>query len=163
MSVVRTGPLTVDLAARRVTVNGMPVDIGGFHQTQREWRYLACVAQRVGEFVPYKTLSAEVLDWPDVGRYELNNLRRIRCRLLMRLGDQCKPLIRVSHGSGVTLEHVRPTSDDDLSDGIRHAAETLAWIESRQGPLPDDGYARIETTVGTVRRLAARLEQEAAS
>ena len=39
-------------------------------------------------------------------------------------------------------------------DDVRRAKETLDWIEQRQGPLPSDGYARIQTTVGQVRAMA---------
>lgn len=37
---------------------------------------------------------------------------------------------------------------------MRRANETLDWIEQRQGPLPEAGYARIQTTVGQVRAMA---------
>ena len=40
-----------------------------------------------------------------------------------------------------------------LTAAIEHANQTLDWIEQRQGPLREDGYARIETTVGVVRAL----------
>lgn len=43
-----------------------------------------------------------------------------------------------------------------LAGAIAHANDSLDWIEHRQGPLPDDGYARIETSVGVVRALAGR-------
>lgn len=47
---------------------------------------------------------------------------------------------------------------------VRRANEALDWIEQRQGPLPADGYARIETTVGRVRAMteqddAARIAE----
>lgn len=40
------------------------------------------------------------------------------------------------------------------TDDVRRANETLDWIEARQGPLPESGYARIETDVRTVRAMA---------
>ena len=40
------------------------------------------------------------------------------------------------------------------ADDVRRANETLDWIEQRQGPLPEAGYARIQTTVGQVRAMA---------
>lgn len=44
-----------------------------------------------------------------------------------------------------------------LAGAIAHANDSLDWIEARrQGPLPEVGYARIETTVGVVRALAGR-------
>ena len=44
-----------------------------------------------------------------------------------------------------------------LAGAIAHANVSLDWIEARRdGPLPDDGYARIETSVGVVRALAGR-------
>jgi len=42
---------------------------------------------------------------------------------------------------------------DLLAGAIRNANDSLDWIEQRDGPLPDDGYARIETSVGVVRAL----------
>lgn len=43
-----------------------------------------------------------------------------------------------------------------LAGAIAHANDSLDWIEARKGPLPEDGYARIETSVGVVRALAGR-------
>ncbi len=43
-----------------------------------------------------------------------------------------------------------------LAGAIQQANDRLDWIEARQGPLPDDGYARIETSVGVVRALRGR-------
>lgn len=40
-----------------------------------------------------------------------------------------------------------------LAEAVERANEALDWIEARQGPLREDGYARIETTVGVVRAL----------
>ena len=42
---------------------------------------------------------------------------------------------------------------DPFAEAVERANEALVWIEQRQGPLPADGYARIETTVGVVRAL----------
>ena len=53
-TVVRTGPLIVDLAARTVTVDGAPV-----HLTGREWGLLACLARRVGRFCSNRDIVAE--------------------------------------------------------------------------------------------------------
>lgn len=41
----------------------------------------------------------------------------------------------------------------DLAGAIRHANDRLDWIEARQGPLPEDGFTTIETSVGVVRAL----------
>ena len=40
------------------------------------------------------------------------------------------------------------------AEDVRRAKEALDWIEARQGPLPEAGYARIETDVRTVRAMA---------
>lgn len=49
-----------------------------------------------------------------------------------------------------------------LLDGpIERANEALDWIEQRDGSLPADGYARIETTVGVVRALRRRQGEQA--
>lgn len=42
---------------------------------------------------------------------------------------------------------------DPFAEAVERANEALDWIEQRQGPLPADGYARVETTVGVVRAL----------
>ena len=53
-----------------------------------------------------------------------------------------------------------PTSIEKLEAAIEHANSTLDWIEKRDGPLPNGGYARIETTVQVVRALrGVRLER----
>lgn len=48
------------------------------------------------------------------------------------------------------------TTHTTLASAIARANAALDWIEARQGPLPADGYARIETSVGVVRALAGR-------
>ena len=48
------------------------------------------------------------------------------------------------------------TTDEALRNlmyDIGKANESLDWIEKRDGPLPNGGYARIETTVAVVRAL----------
>lgn len=47
-----------------------------------------------------------------------------------------------------------------LVEPVRKAVRTLAWIEAREGPIREDGYARIEMTVREVRQLAALLNVE---
>lgn len=48
-----------------------------------------------------------------------------------------------------------------LREPLRAAVATLDWIETHgKTPLRDDGYARIETDVQTVRRLWAALNAE---
>lgn len=51
----------------------------------------------------------------------------------------------------------RDTLTELLTVPVAQAAATLDWIETRQGQLKSDGYARIETTVDVVRRLHAVL------
>ena len=46
-----------------------------------------------------------------------------------------------------------------LLPAIEKANEVLDWIEKRDGPLPNGGYARIETTVAVVRAFGMRLAQ----
>lgn len=161
MSVVATGPLVVDLERQAAWVSGRPVQFWPYSGTtlHREWRLLACLARNVDRLVPLQTLSADVLDWPDIGRYEQKNLRVIRSRLVSRLGAECKPLFSVTPGRGVMLRS-SPSLVDVLRAPVRRAAETLDWIEARQGPLQPDGYARIELTVADVRALARLLTVE---
>ena len=47
------------------------------------------------------------------------------------------------------------------ANDVRRAKETLDWIEARQGPLPEAGYARIETDVRTVRAMAEGQDDDA--
>lgn len=47
-----------------------------------------------------------------------------------------------------------------LTEPVRRATASLAWIEDRDGPLRENGYARIEMTVREVRQLAALLNVE---
>ena len=54
------------------------------------------------------------------------------------------------------------TTDEALRNlmyDIGKANESLDWIEKRDGPLPNGGYARIETTVAVVRAFGMRLAQ----
>lgn len=44
-------------------------------------------------------------------------------------------------------------TNEQLAAAIVRANERLDWIEARDGKLPDDNYATIETTVGLVRAL----------
>jgi len=105
VSVIRTGPLVVDLDRHEVAVNGAPVTINHYRAgTQRQWRLLACLARRIGQGVSYQTLATEVLGWPDDGRYERRNLREIRRRLVANLGTECDDLIRTVPGWGFRLE-----------------------------------------------------------
>lgn len=55
-------------------------------------------------------------------------------------------------------ERPAPYTVDALAGAIEQANDRLDWIEARQGPLPDDGYASIETTVGVVRALRRQGE-----
>lgn len=48
-----------------------------------------------------------------------------------------------------------------LAEAVERANEALDWIEQRQGPLPSDGFATIETTVGVVRALRRRQGEQA--
>jgi hypothetical protein len=159
--IVATGPLVVDLDQQAAWVSGraVPFRPTGGTRHHREWLLLACLARNVDRLVPIQTLANEVLGWPDTGRYELHNLRIIRSRLVHRLGSECKPLIDVVAGCGVRLKR-EPSLVDILREPVRRAAETLTWIEARQGPLSDDGYARVEMTVANVRALARLLAVE---
>lgn len=54
----------------------------------------------------------------------------------------------------------QPAEYTALERAIEHANSTLDWIEKRDGPLSNGGYARIETTVQVVRALrGVRLER----
>lgn len=48
---------------------------------------------------------------------------------------------------------------DPFAEAVERANEALDWIEARQGPLPADGYARVETTVAIVRALGRAVAQ----
>lgn len=96
---VALGPLLVDLGACLVWVDGVAVDL-----TPTEWRFLACLARRVGQVVTHAELLDEVWGWA-VGASERHIVRVCLARLRARLGV-AGPLVvtRVGVGYGLGIE-----------------------------------------------------------
>lgn len=148
--VVRTGPLVIDPARREVLVGG-----GSVTMLPTEWRILGALVARPGALVLHEEMASAVFgdDWRRLRwRSVLNAMRMQRVRLRAKLGPAAHLLTTV-RCVGLRLEMVPPEDADPLAGAVERANEALDWIEARQGPLREDGYARIETTVGVVRAL----------
>ena len=88
------GGLSIDRAARRVLVDGIPV-----HLTPTEFDLLACLAASPGTVLTRETLMAEVWDWPDATgtRTVDSHVRALRAKV----GPE---RVRTVHGVGYALE-----------------------------------------------------------
>jgi DNA-binding response OmpR family regulator len=88
------GPLTIDRAARRVSVGGTAV-----HLTPTEFDLLVCLATSPGTVLTRETLMAEVWDWPDATgtRTVDSHVKSLRAKI----GSD---LVRTVHGVGYALE-----------------------------------------------------------
>jgi two-component system, OmpR family, KDP operon response regulator KdpE len=100
--VVRTGPLTVDLVSRAVTLDGRPVTL-----TRQEYRLLHLLASHLGLVITHDQLMNNI--WgnssPDNVQYLRTLVRRLRQKLEVDPG-QPKLLISES-GVGYRLEHCK--------------------------------------------------------
>ncbi len=88
------GPLTIDRAARRVSVDGTAV-----HLTPTEFDLLACLAASPGTVLTREALMTEVWDWPDATgtRTVDSHVKSLRAKI----GSD---LVRTVHGVGYALE-----------------------------------------------------------
>jgi two-component system, OmpR family, KDP operon response regulator KdpE len=98
--VVRTGPLTVDLVSRAVTLDGRPVIL-----TRQEYRLLHLLASHLGLVMTHNQLIKEI--WgnssPDNVQYLRTLVRRLRQKLE---ADPGQPKLLISEsGVGYRLEH----------------------------------------------------------
>lgn len=107
--IVRTGPLTINLQDRTVTVNGETVQVVNHHgmwpDHQRRWRILETLALHMGEAVPRRELLARAFDIDDsvrVGKWELHMLTVARCRLRASLGE-ARRLVVTERDGGMRL------------------------------------------------------------
>jgi DNA-binding response OmpR family regulator len=91
------GPLTIDRAARRVSVEGTPV-----HLTPTEFDLLVCLASSPGTVLTRESLMAEVWDWPDATgtRTVDSHVKSLRAKI-------GAGLVRTVHGVGYALEPAR--------------------------------------------------------
>ena len=149
--VVRTGPLVIDPARREVLVGG-----GSVTMLPTEWRILGALVARPGAMVLHEEMASAVFgdDWRRLRwRSVLNAMRMQRVRLRAKLGPAAHLLTTV-RCVGVRLEMVPAEyATDPLAEAVERANAALDWIEARQGPLREDNFATIETTVGVVRAL----------
>lgn len=119
---IRTGPLTVDLARQEAVVNGravpmVPTGVGGRRDT-RSWRYLECLALRAGVTVDYRTILSEVWDYdatPTTSEHTLVAVVRGRVRAM--LGEAGRLIVTV-YGIGNRLE-LEAAAGDAADGGVR--------------------------------------------
>jgi DNA-binding response OmpR family regulator len=92
--VVRLGPLEIDRAARKVTVDGAPV-----HLTPTEYELLDLLARAPGTVLTRAVLLEQVWDWPDGSgtRVVDSHIKALR----RKIGAD---LIRTVHSVGYALE-----------------------------------------------------------
>ena len=88
------GDLSIDRAARRVLVDGIPV-----HLTPTEFDLLACLAASPGTVLTRETLMAEVWDWP-----EATGTRTVDSHVKSLRAKIGADLVRTVHGVGYALE-----------------------------------------------------------
>jgi two-component system, OmpR family, KDP operon response regulator KdpE len=97
--VVRTGPLTVDLVLRTVTLDGRPVSL-----TRQEYRLLYLLASHLGLVVTHDLLIKDI--WGDSSPQNVQYLRTLMRRLRQKLeADPTRPELLISEsGIGYRLE-----------------------------------------------------------
>lgn len=93
-SILRVGPLELDIAARRLRLNGAEVDL-----TAREWRLLEYLAFRRGQVVPRLEIEAHIYD--DLVEPMSNVVDTAVYGLRRKIGTD---LIRTRRGLGYVLE-----------------------------------------------------------
>jgi len=94
---VTAGPVRIDRAARRVSVDGVDV-----HLTPTEFDLLVCLATTPGTVLTREQLLAEVWDWPDAAgtRTVDSHVKSLRSKI-------GSTLVRTVHGVGYALEVAR--------------------------------------------------------
>jgi DNA-binding response OmpR family regulator len=94
---VTAGPVSIDRAARRVSVHGVDV-----HLTPTEFDLLVCLATTPGTVLTREQLLAEVWDWPDAAgtRTVDSHVKSLRSKI-------GSTLVRTVHGVGYALEVAR--------------------------------------------------------
>jgi two-component system, OmpR family, KDP operon response regulator KdpE len=101
--VVRTGPLTVDLVSRAVTLDGRHITL-----TRQEYRLLHLLASHLGLVLTHNQLIKELWDnsSPDNVQYLRTLVRRLRQKLEV---DPAQPKLLISEsGVGYRLERRSP-------------------------------------------------------
>jgi DNA-binding response OmpR family regulator len=91
---IRLGPLDIDPARRRVSIDGVDV-----HLTPTEFALLVCLADAPGTVHTREQLLADVWDWPDAAgtRTVDSHVKSLRSKL-------GAGLVRTVHGVGYALE-----------------------------------------------------------
>jgi two-component system, OmpR family, KDP operon response regulator KdpE len=98
--VVRTGPLTVDLASRAVTLHGRHITL-----TRQEYRLLHLLASHIGLVITHNQLIKEI--WGNSSADNVQYLRTLVRRLRQKLeADPGQPKLLISEaGVGYRLVH----------------------------------------------------------
>jgi len=98
-TLLTSGPLSIDLARRKVTLHGEPVDL-----TPTEFRLLSLLAHNRGEVVPHRKLLTEVWGPEYVEEYDYLHLYVSYLRRKIEK-DPAKPeFIKTAWGEGYYLE-----------------------------------------------------------
>jgi two-component system, OmpR family, KDP operon response regulator KdpE len=97
--VVRTGPLTVDLASRAVTLNGQYIEL-----TRQEYRLLYLLASHLGLVITHNQLMNDI--WAKPSPNKVQYLRTLVRQLRLKLEvDPSQPKLLISESSvGYRLE-----------------------------------------------------------
>jgi two-component system, OmpR family, KDP operon response regulator KdpE len=97
--VVRTGPLTVDLASRAVTLNGQYIEL-----TRQEYRLLHLLASHLGLVITHNQLMNDI--WAKPSPNKVQYLRTLVRQLRLKLEvDPSQPKLLISESSvGYRLE-----------------------------------------------------------
>jgi two-component system, OmpR family, KDP operon response regulator KdpE len=100
--VVRTGPLTVDLASRAVTLNGQYIEL-----TRQEYRLLYLLASHLGLVITHNQLMNDI--WAKPSPNKVQYLRTLMRQLRLKLEvDPSQPKLLISESSvGYRLERRR--------------------------------------------------------
>ncbi len=98
-AVVRTGPLTIDLATREVTLHGQYVALA-----RQEYRLLHLLASHIGLVIPHNKLIQDI--WGDDSPNNVRYLRTLVRKLRQKLeADPSEPKLLISEsGVGYRLE-----------------------------------------------------------
>jgi DNA-binding response OmpR family regulator len=94
-----SGPLSIDLARRKVTMDGEPVDL-----TPTEFRLLSLLARNRGEVVPHRKLLAEVWGPEYVEEYDYLHLYVSYLRRKIEKDPSNPEFIKTAWGEGYHLE-----------------------------------------------------------
>lgn len=109
-AVFENGPLTVDYAAGRVTLDGNEI-----HLTPIEYRLLCLLTKNVGKVLTHAMITREV--WGSIGESESASLRVYMASLRKKIAksSECRALIQTKVGVGYRMNRIEDASDEAAS------------------------------------------------